>query len=399
MQNQLITDFLKKYGVQDIHSWNDKEFENASKLLFQETGIRISINTLKRLFGKIKTDKAYKPQSASLNALAKYLGYSSYYEYKKNISIILEDEAQKNLKKAYSVKVVFGLLFMLLISIISALVFYWNKQEASINDTAQKPLLNQEVLLKVNPLSSTDPTQVDFVYEVPEKLFEKGEGKFIMDGKSYPLEKSRTIISKEFSTPGIYRGRIMINGKIYKSQAFSILSNGWIFQNGSKELNDSNRGNNENLKVQSYIIKDFYIPDNNLLVELQYDTIQTTNNLANHLKIKLKLVFDHEEAFFVFYGDDIVHYTPINAISESHFPEQGKNHKIFEGQPLNIQIIGDSDYFNILMNNKQVSQFRKTKEMGDLRMIQYESRRVKVTLNKFSVSTVEDNLSYDLMEE
>ncbi|MBV6653875.1 MAG: hypothetical protein KI786_08975, partial [Mameliella sp.] len=106
-----------------------------------------------------------------------------------------------------------------------------------------------------------------------------------------------------------------------------------------------------------------------------------------------------DEAFFVFYGDDIIKDKSLNFISGSHFPEQGKNHKIFDEQPLHIEIKGEDGFFYISMNGEEVSRFAKEKVMGDLKMIEYESRRIKLTLNDFTVSTIGGALNYDMLSE
>ena len=404
MQEQLISDFLIKYGIQDIHLWNDKEFDKASDVLFQETGIRISINTLKRLLGKIKTEKAYKPQSASLNALAKYLGYSSFHEYKKqssgepSIKLSTREESHEPPKRNY-IKAIIGVIIIFGSSV---LAFLYTKKDTTTFEAPQHINLaesNQEAIIKVNPLSSTKASKVDFVYEVPSELYSMDKGEFVLSGKSYPLQQSRTIVSDSFSTPGIYRGKVIVNKKMIQSNVFSILTDGWVFLNGSKEFNDENRGSNHNVKVEANLIKDFYIPDDKFLLHLQYDSLMIPKEVSNQLKIKLKLVFDHEEAFFVFYGDDVLNKSPFTSFEGMHYPDIGEQHTLDEGLPINIRIEGNKESFVIELNDKIVSKFPKKKALGDLRMIGYESRRVKLTLNKFTVENKQGGLSYDLLTE
>lgn len=57
-----------------IH-WKNGDFTDLGKVVFQETGVNISTNTLKRIFGKISVDEDYLPQQATLDALIKYGGY------------------------------------------------------------------------------------------------------------------------------------------------------------------------------------------------------------------------------------------------------------------------------------------------------------------------------------
>ncbi len=64
-------------------SWTNKEFEKLSEQIFDASRIHISVVTLKRLFGRAKTyKKEYNPQLETKNALAIFLGYKSWQEYK-----------------------------------------------------------------------------------------------------------------------------------------------------------------------------------------------------------------------------------------------------------------------------------------------------------------------------
>ncbi|GAA4410756.1 hypothetical protein GCM10023187_35750 [Nibrella viscosa] len=66
------------YGKPDRAAWTNGDYVQLSNILFRKTRVRISPNTLKRIFGKIKTDSRYYPQKATRDALASYVGYSDW---------------------------------------------------------------------------------------------------------------------------------------------------------------------------------------------------------------------------------------------------------------------------------------------------------------------------------
>lgn len=97
MDAEILEDLLgkvaNKFGYNDPENWQDGLFLSLSREIEKETRFIISRNTLKRLYGKIKTSENYNPQIDTRNALAQYAGYpdwnkfrSSYLEEKRTIS-------------------------------------------------------------------------------------------------------------------------------------------------------------------------------------------------------------------------------------------------------------------------------------------------------------------------
>jgi len=66
------------YGKPNSETWTNSDYVTLSHILFRQTHVRISPNTLKRIFGKIKTDSRYYPQKATRDALAAYIGHPDW---------------------------------------------------------------------------------------------------------------------------------------------------------------------------------------------------------------------------------------------------------------------------------------------------------------------------------
>ncbi|GAB4029585.1 hypothetical protein [Spirosoma jeollabukense] len=71
------------YGKPDWDTWTNSDYVSLSHILFKQTRVRISPNTLKRIFGKIKTDSRYYPQKATRDALATYIGHPDWDHFVK----------------------------------------------------------------------------------------------------------------------------------------------------------------------------------------------------------------------------------------------------------------------------------------------------------------------------
>jgi len=75
---QLVAD---TYGKPDSSEWTNSDFIRLTSILYKKTHVQISPNTLKRIFGKIKTDARYYPQKATRDALAQYVGFADWDKF------------------------------------------------------------------------------------------------------------------------------------------------------------------------------------------------------------------------------------------------------------------------------------------------------------------------------
>ena len=55
----------KKLGWEDSESWTNHDFQTLSDKIQEDTGVNLSIATLKRIWGKVKYDS--KPTITTLN--------------------------------------------------------------------------------------------------------------------------------------------------------------------------------------------------------------------------------------------------------------------------------------------------------------------------------------------
>jgi len=73
---------VRKVNDGQVEYWTDGIFIKLSEAIEEETSILISRNTLKRLFGKMKTPDDYKPQRETKNALAIFAGFKGWEDFK-----------------------------------------------------------------------------------------------------------------------------------------------------------------------------------------------------------------------------------------------------------------------------------------------------------------------------
>jgi hypothetical protein len=74
---RLIEESLN-WGDSDI--WSNDDFEQLSEKIFDKTKVQLSISTLKRIWGKVRYENF--PTAGTLNALAGFLGYESWRDFR-----------------------------------------------------------------------------------------------------------------------------------------------------------------------------------------------------------------------------------------------------------------------------------------------------------------------------
>ncbi len=63
----------------DPASWTNEDFDELSDRIFEKTTVRLSVSTLKRIWGKVKYD--HSPTAATLNALSRYAGFEGWRDF------------------------------------------------------------------------------------------------------------------------------------------------------------------------------------------------------------------------------------------------------------------------------------------------------------------------------
>ena len=84
LRNEIAIDKCRRLietslGWGDASSWSNEDFDQLSERIFEATAVRLSVSTLKRIWGKVKYDST--PTTATLNALARFAGFSGWRDF------------------------------------------------------------------------------------------------------------------------------------------------------------------------------------------------------------------------------------------------------------------------------------------------------------------------------
>ncbi|NQX39139.1 hypothetical protein SAMN05421820_102492 [Pedobacter steynii] len=267
----------------ETHDWVDYHFKNLSDQIFESTKVSISVRTLKRIIRQVPDAEGYyEPQMATKNALAVYLGFHSWADFKRNEAIETDQRVvpvQPAASSARPKKRTNHLKRMLLILIVPLCITaypVWNSLRTSAApELTIKKMTGNNIALKYD-LKTTryNNATIDLDY-----------------GFFRPLVTPKGEFTYFFKLPDHYRLKLLTDGITLASRNIHIVSNGWkcVVQQGQKEVLISDSSlffRNQALSFRSdkirsigldpfevywtdyRNIKDFNIDGDNLIIEL-----------------------------------------------------------------------------------------------------------------------------------
>ena len=223
----------------DRKLWNDSDFQNLSDGIFSDSKIRISVPTLKRLFGRKKIySQSYNPQNETKNALVIFLGYKDWQEYKtgnieKNNSFSLDQdnrttgEIENDLiseiqgtipgKHNDKKKIQQNAMIVFIVAIVAIGVFFvfnsHSNQSFTFKGRFTKGLMPTTAVIDYDISKLRSDSIIVFFGEYNNKLL---------------LSKSNHILTKWYELPCSCQVILMDGKKILKKQNVHILSKGWV---------------------------------------------------------------------------------------------------------------------------------------------------------------------------
>jgi hypothetical protein len=211
----LKSELEQRMGLSGELSHSD--FLLLAEFVFGQTGVRLSYNTLKRIWGKVKADS--QPTVTTLDALARAIGHPSWHSYLlKNMGA--EDMHTVEVKKHFTnrqanIKVISAFLF------VGLLVFlvYLLKPQLDFNP--------EKVLFSIENQQGEYPFSALFNYDVsafPGDSFfiaPEYQTKIYLDHR----QKNQSVI---FLMPGYYRVAFMRNNDTLQTTEVTVTTPDWV---------------------------------------------------------------------------------------------------------------------------------------------------------------------------
>ncbi len=214
----------------DSEAWSNDDFEHLSEKIFDKTQVRLSISTLKRIWGKVRYENS--PTTGTLNALAGFLGYENWREFRQknesdHLSTTNEGESAlpgpvaaplsalrpKKYKRLVSLVAV--------IAILLSLMFIAKKKEPKPGDPSK-------IKFEAIKVSDTLPNSVIFNYDASALGSDSVYIQQSWDPRRRELVdrygKQHTSI---YYNPGYFIAKLIVDNDVKKECIVNIQTRGW----------------------------------------------------------------------------------------------------------------------------------------------------------------------------
>ena len=189
--------------------WTGRDFENLVDKIYLKTDHKLSVTTLKRLWGRSSQD--IQPSITTLDILSEFLDYGPWREFIKHHSI------QPKLNSSFNK----SLLLVILLAFIAMTIVYLKKRSPSVN--------LDEVQFIYSKQSQDVPNSVYFEYDLGEH--ETNDASIQLTGMindEILIEKSQGSAGYLFYIPGYYQASFVLDNDVVARQIVKIPTNGWL---------------------------------------------------------------------------------------------------------------------------------------------------------------------------
>jgi len=230
----------QKLGWGSSADWATQDFERLSEKIALQTGVMLSISTLKRIWGKVKYESA--PTLSTLNALASFLGHENWHVFKQKsmgspaventvgeASTVETDAVENHIHSPVvskssgrlSRKLWWTLLGSLAI-LISAFIFF-----SYYSRKPDKP--SHDFEFSSRPVSHSIPNSVVFTYDASGSLTDSVYIQQSWDStRRVAVNKNGKSHTSVYYEPGFYQAKLVAGNRIVKEHPLLVPTDGWL---------------------------------------------------------------------------------------------------------------------------------------------------------------------------
>lgn len=199
-------------------NWHNNVFTELSETIQKETGVLLSVTTLKRIWGKVNYDNA--PSISTLNTLSQFIGYKNWRDFKtgfiKNERPLVKQRKEFIINTSKLIKAGIALIVFVLV-----MNFAFKSSDKKI-DASQLEFKNHSV-------AKTIPNSVVFDFDLKSI---KSDSIYIQQfwdpSKTIKINANQKQATGVYYYPGYFRAKLLIDGSIIKEHDLFIRSNGWL---------------------------------------------------------------------------------------------------------------------------------------------------------------------------
>ena len=211
----------QKVGWGSSEYWQNSDFEELSKLILAQTGVSLSVSTLKRLWGRVKYDST--PTPATLDALARFIDFDNWRSLRLGHQLaVIPADSEHSFKMPFSIsgKQVLVAVLIGLAILLCALWSVWSKKGTLVYD---------KINFTSRFVAKSIPNTTVFQYDVGSS---NADSVFIQQSWDpalrFPVSKKGKYYTSTYYYPGYYRAKLILNDSIVREHDLFITSNGWL---------------------------------------------------------------------------------------------------------------------------------------------------------------------------
>ncbi len=206
--------------------WKNRDFEYLSGLIYEKTRISVSISTLKRIW----QDKNQRiPHVSTLNALAGFLDYDSWYDFKEKIKSEISPgasggERTRNGKRRRNL-VVINLSIIGILVVVSFLLLNLRKDK-----TKGLSFNPGDIVFTYRKTASAGlPNSTVFYYDISRADFDSA---FIQQdwdkSKRARISKEDHYLTSIYYYPNFYDAKLILNDSVVRTVPVNITTEKWV---------------------------------------------------------------------------------------------------------------------------------------------------------------------------
>ncbi|BFP39230.1 hypothetical protein FGF1_00750 [Flavobacteriaceae bacterium GF1] len=222
MKKHLVTCIESHLGWGTGDSWTNKDFKDLSDQIFKVTGKRLSVTTLKRIWGRAEV--VANPSVTTFDILSEFVGYESWRDFQ---------QAHSNGRSTGKLsKIPYGFWkWGIGSTVILLLALFFlrggkNPNEARTTPKAEFPTEN--VSFSFEKVAIGYPNTVIFQYDLgplsPDSMYIQQSWD---SDKRIPLHKAKGLVTSTYYLPGYFLTKLMANEQILLERELYIPTQGW----------------------------------------------------------------------------------------------------------------------------------------------------------------------------
>lgn len=205
-------------------NWSNKDFQTLSKMILDQTDKRISVTTLKRIWGRAQL--VANPSVATLDILAEFAGYADWRVFRKQLSEKPETVLIQSRRKRLPPKLLFAGLCLLILAF--GLIGYWSFYQKG--SRSGLPVLKdlEQIQFDFYKVATGYPNTVIFRYDLGDLDYDSVAIQQSWDeSKQIRLSEPKGLAASTYYSPGYYLVKLLIDGRIVKEKQLYIPSEQW----------------------------------------------------------------------------------------------------------------------------------------------------------------------------